>query len=276
MVKDILSERIKRVIDSFQNERIEEIRITVAAPIYLSINGKAYFSNLKATKSDVDYTLSCVTRNSIYAVNDNMIKGFISYDNGIRVGLGGEFVYAGGGVRTIKNVNSIIIRVANNVYGIADKLMCDIKSERGINNVLLLGAPLSGKTTLLREIARVLSVEEKRKVVVIDEKNEISATNNGKSYLDVGYCTICVGVTKKDGIESAIRNLSPEVIITDEIYGEEDYECIKRCLKSGISVITSVHSISVEKCGFKGLFDVYVGLSNNPVGEVKWIKKEND
>ncbi len=276
VVKNILSERVKRIVNSLPKGAIQEIRMTVGAPLSVTINGESYFSNVLIEKEDVDYTLSCVTRNSVYAVNDTMVRGFITYSGGIRVGIAGEFVYASGNLRTVKCVNSIVLRVPNNVYGIADKLIEKIAFGKTVKNVLLVGPPFSGKTTLLREISRVLSVEKRLKVVIIDEKNEISATYDGKRFLDVGYSTVCVGSTRSDGIENAIRNLSPEVLITDEIYGREDRECVERCLKSGIGVITSMHGKELRGSGIESCFDLYVGLSGEVVGKIEWIKERND
>lgn len=269
VLDQILNEKLKRIVHSMTNKEIEEVRLTVNAPVCITSSGKVFFSSVKVDFIDIEYVLNKVSRNSLYAVNDTMIKGYISYEGGIRVGLAGEYVYVNGKIKTIKNINSIVIRKPNEKYGLANKFINKILYNGVIRNTLFVGAPLSGKTTILREIARKLSSENGFKVVVIDEKNEISASFNGISYLDVGNSIVCAGSERVDGIENAVRNLSPQVIITDEIYGEIDKQCIERCLKSGVSVITSMHGNYQQK-DLINLFDYCVGLSSSPIGEILW------
>lgn len=268
----ILSERAKKILSYYQLNDIEEVRIIAGAPLSVTVKGTIHNSTTIMTLEDVEYTLSRVSRNSLYAVNDMIIRGYISYDGGIRVGVAGEFVYVDGKVRTIKNINSLVIRIPHCRYGVSDKFI-DIVYDKKVKSTLFIGAPLSGKTTILRELARVLSSEKKVKVVIIDEKNELSASYNGKVGLDVGNSIVCVGAARSHGVENAIRNLSPQLIITDEIYGVDDTNCIKRCIQSGISVITSMHGRSVQGSGFEGLFENYIGLSSNPIGGIEWIEE---
>lgn len=268
MLYKILSEKINRFILSVNPNEIIEIRLTLGCRAHLITDKDNYYSNFRVNFADIEYVLAKVTKNSLYAVNDTLVKGFISYDYGIRVGVAGEYVYVDGSVKTIKNINSIVIRVPRAKIGVADNLINKIYDGVKIKNTLLVGPPLSGKTTMLREIARLLSAME-LKVVIIDEKNEISATNNGISYLDVGESIVCVGVNRFDGIENAIRNLSPQVIVTDEVYGDKDKESIERCLQSGVAVITSKHG-SYKKDYLTDLFDLCIGLSTNPIGKIEW------
>ncbi len=271
MLDQILPEKLKRIVHSMTNEEIEEVRLTVNAPICITSSGKVLFSCVKVDYVDIEYVLNIVSKNSLYAVNDTMIKGYIPYEGGIRVGLAGEYVYVNGKIKTIKNINSIVIRRPNEKQGLANKFINKIIDNGIIKNTLFVGAPLSGKTTILRDLARKLSREDGFKVVIIDEKNEISATFNGVSYLDVGNSIVCAGSERIDGIENAVRNLSPQVIITDEIYGEIDKQCIERCLKSGVSVITSMHG-NYQQNDLAKLFDYCVGLSSSPIGEIVWEK----
>ena len=85
------------------DEEIEEIRLRANSKIVLTANGKTYQSRVNADFSDIEYLLGVVSRNSLYAVNDTIVKGYIAYEGGIRVGLAGEYVYVNGKIKTIKN-----------------------------------------------------------------------------------------------------------------------------------------------------------------------------
>lgn len=268
VIKSLLTTRIYREVSyKVDIDKIEEIRLTIGKNIRVTASGRRYEFFI-ATKEDVDYTLSIITKGSLYAVNDNIVKGFITYDGGIRVGVCGESVYDSGKIQTIKNINGLVLRIPHNQYGIADNLVKEIERQNGwIKNTIIFAPPYSGKTTLLREIARKLSNNGKN-VVIIDEKNEISAMSAGVPFLDVGQSMVFVGINRGEGIESAIRNLSPDVIVTDEIYGERDMKSIERCIQSGVSVITSMHT-GVSGCEeIMRLFDYCVKLSRKPVGKI--------
>ena len=246
-------------------QKIEEIRLLVGAPMTISIFGKKTFLD-KVSKSDVEYVIGVVTRNSIYATNDTLVRGYLTYEGGIRVGVCGESVVEDGKVKTVKCINGLVIRIPHDVPGIVDGVIDKVVVDEKVKNTLIVGAPLSGKTTMLREFSRVLSKKYLKSVVIIDEKSEISATTHGVSLLDVGYASVMVGLDRSRGIEYAVRNLAPEVIITDEVYGDSDVEAIKTCIRSGVSIIASMHGNAFGE--FEQKFDYGIRLGQKPVGKI--------
>ena len=97
------------------------------------------------------------------------------------------------------------------------------------------------KTTLLRDIARYIGTVGHR-VVVLDERFELSADG-----FDLGACTdILQGYPKQEGLSHAVRCLSPEYIVCDEL-GENDLSAIRAASFSGVALIASIHAGSVHE-----------------------------
>lgn len=122
-------------------------------------------------------------------------------------------------------------------------------------HTLILSPPQHGKTTLLRDIARQISLGDlgKResgrpglKVGIVDERSEIAGSRRGIPAFDVGPRTdILDGCPKAEGMMMMIRSLSPDVLIADEIGRPEDADAVTEALHAGISVVASAHGKEV-------------------------------
>ena len=121
------------------------------------------------------------------------------------------------------------------------------------------------------DIARKLS-ETGKNVVVIDYKNEISATFDDGRLLDVGNSLVLAGAPRLWGLERAIRNLSPEVIVTDEIYSLEEYKILEKSIDSGVKIVASAHFGDVER--IPQIFERYIGLKL-PIGSSPEVYDKN-
>ena len=118
---------------------------------------------------------------------------------------------------------------------------------------MIIGPPLSGKTTLIRDVAKNLSDGFKNPyfegcdITLIDERGEISAAYNGLSQMKTGMRTDVLSYCKKrDGFFMSIRALSPKVIISDELGSVDDFEIIQYALKSGVKIIATAHGFSLD------------------------------
>ena len=223
-------------------DKLTEIRLRVNKPIFYSINGRykrlgegEYFTSL----FDIEQILSHATKSSLYAYNNSIIDGFITYDGGIRIGITGEGVIKGEKLSAIKNISSLCIRIPHYIE-FHDKRIATITKNFG--NTLIISKPGYGKTTLLRYMIKSLS-NDGYNLLVLDERGELSGISEGVQTIDLGECTdIALGIPKIVAYESQVRSMRPDIIATDEIFGEREIDCIADCVRCGVKVMATVHS----------------------------------
>ena len=216
-----------------------------------------------------------ISNYSLYAYEEDIRQGFITIKGGHRIGIAGECVMEKGEVKTIRNISSINIRVCSEVIGCSDKLIKYIYSqkENRIFKTLKLSPPKCGKTTILRDIARNISNGMNsiglygRKVAVIDERSEIGACHFGIPQNDLGMRTdILDNCLKKEGMIMAIRSLSPEILICDEIGTKGDVEALLMAFNSGVNIVVTLHGESLNDLTNRSVFKEL--LENNVVERV--------
>ena len=109
---------------------------------------------------------------------------------------------------------------------------------------------MSGKTTLLRDLCRHYAGGDSvtpQKVCVVDERDEIASRSFGYS-IDVGVNTdVLTLYPKAIGTEIAVRTLSPDIVVLDEIGTEEESKALLSAVNSGVSFIATAHGNSFEE-----------------------------
>lgn len=142
-------------------------------------------------------------------------------------------------------VVGLTARVGRAIYGYAEIIRDIIKSGRSI---LLLGKPGVGKTTILREIARVLSDEFFKRVVIVDTSNEI-AGDGDIPHAGVGSARrLQVASThlQHNVMIEAVENHTPEVVIIDEIGTEAEAYAARTIAERGVMLVATAHGIKLE------------------------------
>ncbi|MBQ8410379.1 MAG: hypothetical protein IJX15_01415, partial [Ruminiclostridium sp.] len=98
--------------------------------------------------------------------------------------------------------------------------------------------PLTGKTTVLRDLCRIIG--DRHRLAIIDERNEISACYEGINQLSTGDLSdVFTGFNKQDGIERAVRTMSPDYVVLDELGA--DIESIRSLMNCGVGIIMTAH-----------------------------------
>ncbi len=274
-----LTEPFKKMSD-LQSETVREIRLRVGTALTLSTDAGERFllkngqlsavrmpTCLWVEKEDVQECVKRLCDFALHVHQQELSQGYLTV-NGCRAGLGGRIVETTAGAPlAMRDITSVCLRVAREHRGYADKLLQAIeRSESG--GILLCGIPGSGKTSLLRDVAQGLSVGRfggRRRVAVVDERSELML---GDALSD---CDVLCGGNKAEGIERAVRCLSPEFIVFDEWTSTRQTQAVLYALSSGVRVVTGVHapSFSSVKCKEYGAlltrenFSVVAELSNN-------------
>lgn len=257
IISSYVTPEIRRAMSLTAAEQIRdlsEIRIRSGRPVSFVYPGRIMFLTssgrltadhrdhncIVVTAADIHGIVEVLCRYSVHSCSRELHEGFFVIGEGIRVGVSGTVTETEG--RTIRDFSSLNFRIARSVTGCAEELFRRTKG----GSVLICGGVNSGKTTLLRDLCRILG--NSRKVVLIDERNEISASTGGTPGRDIGVMTdVIVGSGRAAGIVSAVRTMSPDMIICDEISDICDAEAILGGFGCGVGFTASLHAESYEE-----------------------------
>ena len=258
-----LSENILKISDKIL-QQVNEIRIKANKPIILVgcdtdffISKGGYITEcvedgIKVLPNELLKILNMICNNSLYAYLDTLKNGFVTLKGGHRVGITGKVVIKDNRINNIKEISSINIRIARQIRGLGNSVIEHIiRNKNDIYNTLIISPPGCGKTTLLRDVIRIISDGSKNlrglKISVIDERSEIGSIFKGVPQNDIGVRSdILDGSTKSEGIMLALRSMSPQVIATDEIGSYGDFEALQEVVNCGVRVIATAHGFNIE------------------------------
>lgn len=276
-------------LDGHTRANTQEIRLRSECKISLRINNelKTLEHLPKMTGQDIKEAFESICGYSVYAHQNDIAKGFVTVHGGHRAGICGTAVVTNGQVTMLRDITAINLRIARDFTGCSAMLFSNI-DYRIPYGILIAGAPMSGKTTLLRDIASALSrgVTGRRYAVsLLDERGELAAVCGGSAqYEGVRSCDILSGYPKDAAITLALRSMAPEIIVCDEIGTAQEAEAVAESLNAGVAVIASVHAGSerelllrpaVKKLLSANAFGYTVLLSKEPLGIEKIMKTED-
>lgn len=277
---NFLPVRIVNALNKTDTDTLSELRLRTDFPIFGIFKGKkAYLSDEGATL-DRNNALICrqgviletvvnATERSLYAFNDRLKQGFITTRDGVRIGVAGECVFDNDRIITIKKISSLNIRVPHEIKNCSAAIYNKIFSH-SVCNTLLVSPPAKGKTTILKDLARKFNDNTDYSVLIIDERGEFNSIS-GENIDLIKYSN------KIYALSYAIRSMSPNIVITDELQSKEDWKSAEQAAYSGVKIVASCHGKDIEDLKSKdffnkNVFERYVVIdADKPAGSVKGI-----
>ena len=246
---DGLMREAEEVFHKFGGQ-INEIRLRVGRPAVVMLTDQIIFlrNNTPLTTDEIQNSFEKICGYSVYSHQNELSNGFITLPGGHRVGICGSACMDKSSNRTIKYISSLNIRVAVEHVGCSEEIFSRVFADK-ISGVLVAGPPCSGKTSIIKDFAlKLSSAPYYKKTVLVDERNELAAMYRGTPCNRIGdFCDVLSGYPKGEGIINAVRTLSPDIIVCDEIGDKEDADAVCEVINSGIVIISTVHACNVNE-----------------------------
>lgn len=258
LASSLLPEKLWRaafLINEDERVEAEEFRLRLGRPFSVVIRGQQrdiYYGGaaVMVTADDIESVISEATGHSYHSWEEQISQGFITVKGGHRLGLCGH-IGAGERGKVLKDITSVNIRVSRQVLGVGETLAQRLM-EGGLASTLIISPPGVGKTTLLRDLCRILSYHYR--LSVADCRYEISGSIMGESQFDLGKSDIMCGGDKRQSINMLLRSMSPEIIALDEITANEDIAAIEEGSYTGCTFLATAHGDSLEKMARRPLY----------------------
>ena len=271
-----LPQNVQDALKHINANYLYEIRLRVENPVFVNYAGKYRFLSLYGLTDSMEKAIICdmldieecvyqAGKCSIYSVEEQIKQGFITAEKGVRIGLAGEYVYDKGKPLAMRNFTSLCIRIPHEIVGCGQAIYECCMSDK-VQSVLIASSPGQGKTTILRDLARILSEKTRKNLLICDERGEIAVKSVGVS------CDVMKYADKAVAFEAGIRAMRPDIMITDEL-SISDFKALQRAKNAGIILLASAHLTKMQDVSreFLDLFDYFVFLDENEIGKIKGI-----
>ncbi|MBE7003793.1 MAG: stage III sporulation protein AA [Ruminococcaceae bacterium] len=257
---ELLPPRLRRLamqLSDARKERVEELRLRVRHPLTVltdegELSVAAADRDALVTGEDLEQMIAGVTEFSRYASAESLRRGYLTVRGGFRLGVCGTAVLRDGEVCNLKDYSSLALRIVQERIGIAADVVPRLFDGERFQSTLILSPPGGGKTTLLRDLIRCLSLgsdtHRPMRVAVIDERGELAVSYRGAAQMELGSHTdVLDGCPKAVGIEMALRAMRPQVIAIDELASEADAAAVCTAANCGVGLAATAHASDMEE-----------------------------
>ena len=268
-------------------QQIQEIRIRLNRPVMIITDTECSFLTkhgktsciispncIYPSESEITETINKMCEYSMHSHYEDLLNGYITLPNGSRVGITGTAVYDKDIVKGIRNIDGINIRIPRNISGVSENIFNNI-FKSGLSNILIAGPPSSGKTTILKDLVFNLSSGKNGrfyKVCVVDERKEIASSIKG--FDKIGPNTdVLLGFPKSKGIIMAVRTLSPDIIVCDEVSTNE-IEAVLNSVNCGVSFVFTIHAKNYDELNKNNIFKRMI--QNSCIDYVAFLKDRHE
>ncbi|MGD0353092.1 MAG: R3H domain-containing nucleic acid-binding protein [Dehalococcoidia bacterium] len=227
----VLSQHIRQaLLEQSDNSELLEIVIDLGRPPEARYpHQEVLLSHIEVTDSDIEHVVSRI--------------GCFSGDN--RAGIERTLHRISAMRNREGRIVGLTLRVGRAIFGTVKIIQDLVESGK---SVLLLGRPGIGKTTMLREVARVLADDFKKRVIVVDTSNEI-AGDGDIPHPAIGHARrmqVPTPTLQHAVMIEAVENHMPEVIIIDEIGTSLEAEAARTIAERGVQLIGTAHGNTLD------------------------------
>lgn len=267
VLKKLPSEILQAVIRAErQYGRISDVRLRAERhlAVTLASGGENIVCPLYIDRETVSASVLALCDRSLHTHMDTIKEGYIALDGCVRVGVSGRAVCEGSEICNISDITSLCIRIPARIYHISGRVMQLLQRGGYHESILIYSPPGVGKTTLLRDMALELS-NIGRRVALIDSRMELASPEIEHSE----HIDLYSGYPKSKAIEMALRTMSPQYIICDELGTVSEALSLLAVANAGVPILASAHASSVSGLLRRQnirilhsaeVFDHYVGL----------------
>lgn len=253
VVLPLLPLQVREAVSKCPLDRVQEVRLRVHQPLEVVVAGESrlfYAPNGRGMllPEETEPLLSTFCHEAVYAWEKELGEGFVTLPRGCRVGVTGRM---GSGDGRLQPITGFCIRIGREVKGCALPLLPVLLEEGKLLPTLLFSPPGGGKTTLLRDIIRLVSSGQGgavgERVSLVDERYEVSGAPFGEEGYDLGPRTdVLGGESKGKGLLRMLSTMGPQVLAVDELNFWEDVEGVLEACRRGVTVLCSAHGGSLQ------------------------------